>query len=107
MEIYIKNNGLYSKEFENSDERFLSELTDHVHSEAKLAIEGWKSEFGDDLLDPTETDWDNCYDSFNGETEEEIEAENQEYAKELFLRLLYNEVGVKNAMKSQDFSCAR
>ena len=93
--FYIKNNGIYFKAEENSHERFLSSLSDQVYKEAWKAIEAWKADFKNDLLDPGQTDWldETTIDLTYDEDSEESEA----VVRQLFNRLVLAEIGVKNA----------
>jgi hypothetical protein len=94
--FYIKNQGIYFKSEENSDERFLSGLTDRIHQDAKEAIEAWQNEFDDQDLDYANTDWlDEAFQVKPLEDDnKEVEAFESDIPKELFIQLFEKEVNV-------------
>lgn len=95
MEFYIKNDGIYFKREENSDERFMKDLTDHIHEDAKQTIKAWESEFGDNPLVYAETDWlDVAFEVYpDQEDEDEIELfQTTDLPKDLYIQLFGKEV---------------
>jgi hypothetical protein len=96
MHFYIKNKGIYFKREENSDERFLSSLTDRIHQDAKESIKAWQNEFDDNALNYAATDWlDVAFQvTPDQENEEEIEAFETDIPKELFIELFEEKVAV-------------
>jgi len=97
MYFYIKNNGIYFKREENSDERFLSDLTQRIARDAKQTIAAWQSEFGDEPLEYAATDWlDVAFEVYpDQDCEEEIEVfKTTDLPKDLFIKLFEDEVTV-------------
>lgn len=97
MHVYIKGLDIYFKEFENSDERYLRRLTEAIHADARKAVEGWESEFGNETLDYAGTDWlDVAFDPnlYNEDDEAECEAREQGIDKELFIKVFERSVKV-------------
>jgi hypothetical protein len=97
MQFYIKNDGIYFKREENSDERFMSGITDRIQEDAKQAIEAWHYEFGDEPLEYDSTDWlDAAFEVYpDQEEEEEIELfATTLLPKDLFIKLFEKEVEI-------------
>jgi hypothetical protein len=97
--FYLKNDGIYFKKEENSDERYLSSLTEQITQEAKRTIQSWKNDFDKEKLDPAQTDWleecsiDLTYD------DDSIESESfeSEIVRQLFNQLVLREIGTIDA----------
>lgn len=96
MYFYIKNQGIYFKRHENSDERFLKGLTDRIHQDAKESIEAWQNDFGNESLNYANTDWlDVAFEvKPDQDNEEEVEAFETDIPKELFIQLFEKKVTV-------------
>jgi hypothetical protein len=57
MDFKVEKNGIFCRSGENGSWLYMSLLSSIIEKKAKLTIEAWKLDFGEELLNPCETDW--------------------------------------------------